>query len=73
MIIKQLVWPLVLVGLPNAKVLHQTTISKLDYTTPYADCQTINFRTTMNYNYITNDSLIKENNIKLSINPHDDR
>lgn len=61
MIIQQLVWPMVLVGLPNADVIDSITISKLDYTMPYTDCQMENQKNTMDYNYITNEELLEHN------------
>jgi hypothetical protein len=63
MIVKQLVWSMAIVGLPDADVIKTMTISKLDYTIPYADCQTEKQKSTMEYNYITNEELL-ENNTK---------
>ena len=64
MIIKQLVWPMVLVGLPDANVVQTMTISKLDYTMPCCDCQTEKYKNTMEFNYITTEELIESNNKK---------
>jgi hypothetical protein len=54
---------MVIVGLPNAQVIQQMTISKFHYTIPYAGCQLEKQKDTMNYNYLTNEELIKENNL----------
>jgi len=66
MIIKQLVWPMVLVGLPDANVVQTMTISKLDYTMPCYDCQTEKYKNTMEFNYLTNEELIKQKNLEWS-------
>lgn len=78
MIIKQLIWPMVLVGLPDADVVQTMTISKLDYTIPCSDCQTENddktesdyqtekYKDTMQYNYIKKWELIRKKNIEWS-------
>ena len=64
MIIKQLLWSAVLVGLPDADVVKTITISKLDYTIPSTDCQQTKEKNTMDFNYITNEELIEHNHKK---------
>jgi len=62
-IIQKFVWSMVIVGLPNANIVQSIPISKLDYTTPYYDCQMENLKNTMDFNYITTKELL-ESNIK---------
>lgn len=49
-----------IVGLPIVNVM-DTSLNKLDYITPYADCQLDNYRNTLEYNYIKQDEYIKQN------------
>lgn len=53
-------WPVFIVGLPIVNVM-DTSLNKLDYITPYADCQLDNYRNTLEYNYIKQDEYIKQN------------
>lgn len=64
--IKQIVLPMVIVGLPTAEDVRLTSISKLDYTIPYTISQTqgIDFRSTLKFNYTTTEDWIKEYNKK---------
>lgn len=62
--IEKYIWPVVLVGLPNADFVQLTTISKLDYTLPYAECQQTKEKNTLEYNYITTEELLESNNKK---------
>ena len=55
---------MVLVGLPTADDVNLTSISKLDYTIPYADCQQKKFKNTLEYNYIKSQELLEINNQK---------
>ena len=55
---------MVLVGLPNANVVQTITISKLDYTMVYNECQAEKYKNTMDFNYITTQELIESNNKK---------
>lgn len=64
MIINKVIWPLVLVGLPDANLLRSMTISKHDYTIPINDCQQSVFKNTKEYNYWTTEKLIEYNNNK---------
>ena len=64
MIIHDFIWPLVIVGLPTASDVKLTSISKLDYTTPYKHCQTTKFKNSLDYNYIKSQELIESNNQK---------
>lgn len=64
MIIKQLVWPMVLVGLPDANVVQTMTISKLDYAMPFYHCKNEEYKNTIEYNYITTEELLESNNNK---------
>lgn len=64
--IKQIVLPMVLVGLPIADDVNSTSISKLDYTIPYTDCQQAKFKNTMEHNYIREEDTIKEKNLEWS-------
>jgi len=61
--ISKYIWPVVIVGLPAADV-NLTSISKLDYTIPYAECQQENYPNTLEYNYIKSQDLIESNNQK---------
>lgn len=53
-------WPVFIVGLPIVNVM-DTSLNKLDYITPYADCQLDNYQNTLEYNYIKQDEYIKQN------------
>ncbi len=64
MIMHEFIWPMVIVSLSNASFYSKPSISKLDYTTPYNDCQTQNQKNTMEYNYIKAKDLIETNNQK---------
>ena len=59
MIIKQIFWPMVIVGLPTVN-LSESIINKLDYTTTVKQCQQQNFKSTLEYNYITTEEYISE-------------
>ncbi len=54
---------MVIVGLPNANDI-KTSISKLDYTIPYAECQQPKQQNTLDYNYIKTKDFIETNNQK---------
>ena len=56
-------WPVFIVGLPTVNVM-DTSLNKLDYITPYADCQHSKEKNTIDFNYITNEELIKYNHQK---------
>ena len=58
MIIQQLVFPMVLVGLPNANDYYH--LSKPDYTIQNTTCQE-NYNNTLEHNYITTPNLIEKN------------
>jgi len=62
--IEKYIWPVVLVGLPNADFVQLTKISKLDYTLPYTECQETKEKNTLEYNYITTEELLESNNKK---------
>jgi hypothetical protein len=64
MIINQIIWPMVIVGLSNANLYYQSSLSKLDYTTPCIDCQTQKQKNTIEYNYIKAKDVIETNNQK---------
>ena len=53
-------WPVFIVGLPTVNVM-DITLNKLDYITPYADCQPDNYQNTLEYNFIKQDEYIKKN------------
>lgn len=52
---------MVIVSLTNAKIDNSVFISKLDYTMPYTNCQNEKFKSTLEYNYLTTEELIKSN------------
>ena len=54
---------MVIVGLPNVNDI-KTSISKLDYTIPYAECQQPKQQNTLDYNYIKTEDLLELNNSK---------
>ena len=61
--ISKFIWPMVIVGLPNVNDI-KTSISKLDYTIPYAECQQPKQQNTLDYNYIKTEDLLELNNSK---------
>lgn len=52
--------PVFIVGLPTVNVM-DITLNKLDYITPYADCQTEKQQNTLEYNYIKEYDYIQHN------------
>jgi len=56
-------WPVFIVGLPAVNHIH-STLNKLDYTTPIADCQTEKQTNTLEYNYITTEKYLESQILK---------
>jgi len=63
MIIKQILYPLVIVGLPNVNPT-ESIVNKLDYTMQSNVCQTEKNKNTLEYNYITTKELLEQNHKK---------
>jgi len=54
----------IIVCLPDAKPVNNVTFSKADYITSKEVCQQPSEKNTLEYNYITTENLIQENNNK---------
>ena len=59
MIVKSVFSFAVIVGLPAVN-LEEYSFNKLDYTTTVKQCQQQNFKSTLEYNYITTEEYISE-------------
>jgi hypothetical protein len=64
MIVKSAISVAVMVGLPTVN-LEDYSFNKLDYTTMHKHCQQENFKSTLEYNYITTEEYISEQTKKL--------
>jgi hypothetical protein len=65
MILYKVIWPMVIVGLSDAKDINSSKIiSKLDYTIPYNEYQEEKYKNTMEQNYWTTKELIESNHKK---------
>lgn len=64
MIVKSVISVAVIVGLPTVNP-EDYSFNKLDYTTTVKHCQQENFKSTLEYNYITTEEYISEQTKKL--------
>jgi len=63
MIVQQLLWPMVLVGLPTVNSL-EIKLNKHNYTTPSADCQLTKNKNSLEHNYIKQTEFIESSILK---------